>query len=64
MVTMQPYSHVCVHLGALQSWLRQAEVCIERIDVSGTGLVTHSHGWSAEQQASEGFAETYMTMSN
>lgn len=25
-------------------------VCIERIDVSGTGLVTHSHGWSAEQQ--------------
>lgn len=35
----------------LQCWLRQAEVCIERIDVSGTGLVTHSHGWSAEQQA-------------
>lgn len=25
-------------------------VCIERIDVSGTGLVTHSHGWSAEHQ--------------
>eukprot|EP00435_Cladocopium_sp_Y103_P014410 s3330_g3.t1 len=27
-------------------------VCIERIDVSGTGLVTHSHGWSAEHQDS------------
>eukprot|EP00913_Durusdinium_trenchii_P027889 g26149.t2 len=25
-------------------------VCIERIDVSGTGLVTHSHGWIAEHQ--------------
>ena len=25
-------------------------MCIERIDVSGTGLVTHSHGWSAEHQ--------------
>ena len=47
------YRAVC--LGRLRSRLSRAvEVCIERIDVSGTGLVTHSHGWIAEHQAGEG----------